>query len=278
MDDRNRTLIRPSVYAYDDPVRFVEDAFRWRKQQDPAISVRKAAQEAGWDSPAVLAGILSRKRSIKLKHAPFLARAIALDPSEMLYFKTLIQRAGAQSLEEREMFELLLNQLSPRDDSGTLRSEEPELFSHWTHTAILSLARLGGCRADAEFIRARLKFPVAIEQVRATLELLQRIGLLSVDGEGMLKPIPQHVTTRTDVSHRGAQEYFRQVSALAAEAVPTPLDQREFQCFSLGIHQRDLPAFKQLIRSFRSQSEKLASGEKDRVYQMNLQFFPLTSD
>jgi hypothetical protein len=54
------------------------------------------------------------------------------------------------------------------------------------------------------------------------------------------------------------------------------MEEREFQCFSILVSQQNIPTIKEILRACRAQLAQVSSPAGDRVYQVNLQFFPLT--
>ncbi len=267
-----------NLYAYRDPVLFVIDTFDHRRKSDPGFSVRKWAREMGLSSPVQMAEILNRKRAIKLKDVDALQIGLGLDPSQRLFFQLLIKSAAAQTQEDRELFGTLLAHHSPGNDNQVIRTDSESIFSHWVHMAILTLCRIQDFPARVETLVEVFEARVDRATITSAIELLLEDGLLTVSAEGTLQRTSTSVSTHTDRTNRGAHEYFRQVADLSKQAIELPLDEREFQCFSFAIAQNQIPLAKELVRSLRTRLSALTAETASKVYQANLQLFPLTSE
>src|SRR5690606_20490939 len=135
---------------------------------------------------------------------------------------------------------------------------------------ILAMTDLAKPPASAEEIHARLGGRAAIHEVRAALERLKDLGLIE-EREGSLRATCERVTTRADVSNRGAREYHKEVSMLASQALETQgVEEREFQSFALSLPASKLPLAKEMMRKFRTQfCEAMGQEPGDAVYQAN---------
>jgi uncharacterized protein (TIGR02147 family) len=262
--------------ALRDPIELIKARFRQLKARRPELTLRAWAVEFGMDSPEVLVLILQRKKALRLRHAPALERALDLDPSQSLYFRTLIQYATARDEEERRYFRSVLDLLAPPMDMDAVRVESDELFAHWIDAALTPLSQVEDLSMEAVRIAERLVAKVDTVQIGRSIEKLVRLRLLQADESGRLRATRHRVSTRTETSHAGARAYYRQVSELASAAADFPLETREFQCFAIGVRQAELPRYKELLRQFRVQLAKLESSAPDVVYQANIQFFPLS--
>jgi uncharacterized protein (TIGR02147 family) len=267
---------RPSPFTYGDPIAFLSDSHRSLRAKEPSLTLAKWAGRMGLRSPELLTLLLRRKKPLRLKHLGFLLKGLDLDASEQTYLKALVYRACARSAEEAELWDLLLARLNP----GLAPRLEPatELFSHWLHAVVLTLGETLS-HVDEHSVLAALRAPATSEEVRHAITTLQGFGLLQAGPDGRLRTTYQRVTSRNDVSHAGAKAYVRQVSALAAQAVSLPVQEREFQCFALAMNPDRLHLYKEIIRSFRSQMAQLSARENGTtVYQVNFQMFPVSHD
>jgi uncharacterized protein (TIGR02147 family) len=155
--------------------------------------------------------------------------------------------------------------------------DDNDVFSHWVHMAILTMARMKNIKHTKNTIHEYLLESVSQDVINDSLERLLSLNLISYDENGYLKRSQDHTTSKNDVFKKSPHDYFEQVSELAKNGAKISADQREFQCFSLAINHEQMPAFKEVIRNFRAKVAALADTENsDQVYQFNIQFFPLT--
>ncbi len=273
------TLLKaPNLYDYRDPVLFVIDTFDYRRKADEAFSVRRWAKEMGLSSPVQIADILNRKRSIKLKDVDALQLGLGLDPTQKLFFQLLLKLTAAQTQEDRMLFETLIAHHLPGADDHTLRTDNDDVFSHWSNMAILTLCRVPGFQVRVDTLAEVFEGRVDRTRIETAVALLLNEGLITIESDGCLRRTSTSVATHTDRPNLGAHSYFRQVADLSKEAISLPLDEREFQCFSFALSPRQMPIAKELVRSLRTRLSALTDETASQIYQANLQLFPLTDE
>ncbi len=256
-------------------MQFILESFKEFKAKDSGFTVRKWADQMGLESPALLVMILKGQKALRVGFTDFLARGLALDEAEKLYFKTLILRKNARSDDEREVFDSILAALSPGKNFSADYSESESVFDHWSTLTLLTAAKIPGFSVDPEKVRECFLAEVDPSTLRNGLRLLEEEGLMRRDG-GKPSPVYKRVSSQNDKKNAGARRYFRQVFDMAKDAIEMPLEEREFQSFSLAIDEGKLSTAKELIRDLRNRLAALEGSDANRVYHANLQFFPMT--
>lgn len=269
-----------SIYTYLKLSQFLSDRFRTEKQNDPSLTIKTWATKIGFSSSHVLINILKGKTLIKMKLAEIFERGLGLDASEFNYFKALILYANLKIDEEKRVFEVLLTQYRPQSsESAVVRVDDGSIYSSWLDGTILEMSKLNHFQMSEAEIEKRLRKKVTKEMLNGRIEKLTQLGLLSASLDGSLKALHDSVSTSTDHPIASIQSYYSEVSQLAIEASALPVDEREFQCFSLAMNKEDLTFVKTMIRDLRSRVENSIGGQKlQNVYQINLQCFPVTHD
>lgn len=265
-----------SVYRYQSAIEFLKDSISEKKRVHSDFSLRKFSKQIEFGSHAYLIMILKGRRQLTLKQVPALAQGFDLTAEERIYFQTLVQLEQAKSEEEKDLIRLWLNDLNPKKEYRILEAEHYHLIADWVHMAILTLAKIEGAQITAENVHRLIGAKLTVPVIRTAIERLLDLGLLKEEN-GKHIPTFHCVRTKDDVSNKGAREYHRQVSKLAAEAV-TEQDPsiREFQAFSLTVPKDKIPLAKDMIRKFRHQMVQIMESEPGyEVYQCNLQFFKL---
>ena len=267
-----------SIFNYESPRQFLLDFLADKQHKDSKYSIRSFARDMGLPSHTLLVMILQGKRPLRVRHAMFLAKGMALSSQERLFLQALIQFDSAEDPEEKKLCGLWLSDLHPTKEFKTRELSEFTVVSHWVHMAILAMTSVKDFDGTAEQAHLKLRDKVSIHEVRAALERLLGLGLLTRTATGKLKPTYERITSRNDVADLGAQKYHQGVMELAQKALEkVPVDRREFQAFSLAVPEEKIPLAKEMIRKFRSQFAKAIGSESgDHVYQMNIQLFPLT--
>ncbi|OFZ79680.1 MAG: hypothetical protein A2583_06695 [Bdellovibrionales bacterium RIFOXYD1_FULL_53_11] len=272
-EERQKTL-----FSYSSARQFLLDTLSERQSTDKSFSVRAWAREMELNTHTLLVMLLQGTRPIRLKHAAFLAKGLGLGAQEKLYFQALIQFENAEDMESKEMCSLWMSELNPGNHFTSREVDEFQVISHWMHMAILSMLHLKDFGPDPREIAKRLKGKVTANEVRAALERLSGLGFIKKDNHGKLRATFARVSTSDDLKNEGARRYHAQVLDLAKDAIMNiPLEQREFQSFTLAVPKNKMKLAKEMIRRFRGQfAQAVGRSGADEVCQMNIQFFQLT--
>lgn len=97
------SIRRPEVLRYTDHRVFLEDWFRWKKEQNPRFSHRLFARLAGQRSPSLLLSVIKGQRNLTDKTAEAFARAMGLSDSERAAFCMLVQLERSEAGVERRV-------------------------------------------------------------------------------------------------------------------------------------------------------------------------------
>ncbi len=267
------------IYDYQSPKQFLLDRVSSIQKQDPSVSIRGLATKMGLKSHALLLMLLQGKRPLRVKHATPIAKGLGLSSQERLYLQALIQFDSALDLEEKRLCGLWLSNLHPEHTVASRQIDHFELVSNWIHMALLSLCETHDFDPAPEAIARRFGGRVSSTEVRAAIERLRSLELITFNASnGSFKPSQHQVCTPDDVASQGVRKYHKEVMRLAHDALErVPLNQREFQSFAISIPAAKASLAKEMIRKFRQQFGKAMGSEPgDEVYQFNLQFFQLT--
>jgi uncharacterized protein (TIGR02147 family) len=270
-----------SIYNYQDPISYLSDYLKETLASDD-LSLKKWAKEAGLDSTTPLVDLFKGKKNLSASMLATLIDKIGLDPSEYIYFTALVAKKRANSPLENELYNLILNDLSPRSPLmgkpyfECKRFENSDIFSHWIFTTILTLSSLKNFELSALNISENLREPLSVETIQAALDQLIELELLQKNDEGKLVPTYQSVTSKSNVKSDDASKYFQQMADLSKNAIDVSLDKREFHSFSIPVDTNKIQLAKEIIRKCRANLAALSDQNGNAVYQANLSFFPLT--
>jgi uncharacterized protein (TIGR02147 family) len=238
----------------------------------------------GLKSHLVLKKILNKDTLIKKSHYAFLNLVLELDGNEEYYFLALVDLLHAKTIEERNLYQLTLNSLSPGEKFDVKILDNTEIFRNWINMAILSLSKIKNQNWNAEKVLQSLS-PInpqlTLEDINKSIGLLVQNEVLVVDENNEITNLYNRVTTRTAVRKVDSHLYYDQVSDLSKSASRLEsFEQKEFQCFSTPLKNIDIPQVQSLIRDLRNKISKIAGdgSEADEVFQINLQLFPLSDN
>jgi uncharacterized protein (TIGR02147 family) len=157
-----------------------------------------------------------------------------------------------------------------------------EFFTEWFHSAIYELSFTGTFSDDPKALAATLTPRIRPEQARKSLELLERLGLLSRDADsGQYKPTHSRISTGDEIASLAITRYHQKMIELGKESLTAIHAQaRDISSVSIAIPSSLLPEVKKEISLFRKKLLNMAEQARnaDVVYQTNIQLFPLSRD
>jgi uncharacterized protein (TIGR02147 family) len=268
----------PNIYAYHDFRLFLKDYFEDQKAKRPAFSHRFVLNKMGISSSGFLANILSGKRKLPHSHVSRLSEALGLGRKAGRYFETLVAFTQARKVSEKaRLFQELVAQKPA--DLKVLEGIQLRLFSTWYYVALRELIFFFPLRDEYETLAKKLVPPIKPQEARTAIEDLLQLGLLERDKRGFLRQHQAALSTGDEVRSIQAANYQRATMELAKEAIERiPHTDRDISTLTLTLSDASFRAAVDEIRAMRKRLLKLAvdEGKPDRVFQCNLQLFPVS--
>jgi len=267
----------PDIFLYTDYRSYLSDWFDESKKQHSFMSYRYLGSKIPTD-PGYLVRILSGQRHISEALIPGFIQALRLSDREAQYFQALVPFTKARG--ERSVREALQKLLALRDlRVKTLESGQYKFYQAWYHTSVRLVLALGKFTGDFGGLARCLSPEITPEQAEESVRLLQDLGLVREDPDGSWHLTEDFITTGDAWKGIGVKEFQRQTLRLAMESVDRhSREERSISTLSLTIPRSELPALKEITKQFRAQVMRWAGAQADpdRVYQVNIQIFPLS--
>ena len=271
------------------PSDFLRALYLQKKKGRSQYSTRAFARDLGM-SQTLLSLILNGKRSLTLSQATRVAALLGLSESqsEHLLNLTLAHLPQNAKLSKRVVEKLQPIRLEIKNASNknnfmklcrVLGTDEFHLISHWYTLAILDLATTEGFKSDPLWISRRLK--IHPEQAKESIERLLELGLMSRQPNGQLVKTSQHLSFKNSKSEAAIRNYHRQMIEKAGEHLSRDsveaYQSRSISAATLAIRKDKIAIAKDKIEKFKTEmAELLTEGSSQEVYQLNVQFFPLS--
>lgn len=236
--------------------------FAERCRKNPSYSLRAFSRSMGMDSSTVSA-IMNGKRPLTIKSAKKIIHG--LDIVNPVEAQTLIAETFADNKEAQEL------------DYAQMSLETSELIAFWQHYAILAVLQLDGFKATDRNINERLGIPIGI--VWECLDRLEKLGLVEKTPKGWVFT-GKNVATTADIPSGILREGHRQYINKALQSLDNdPVEVRDISGITMSISKSRLKEAKKMIQDFRRKlCTLLEDGNRDAVYRLNVQLFPLTKE
>lgn len=267
-----------SVFDYTDYRKYMHDYYIEQKAKNKAFSYRYFAQKAGYNSSGMYKDIVSGRTNITLGFIMKLSKAMGHNLKEEEYFESMVHFNQAKSIEEKKKY---FGRMMRFYNSKAYRvdSSQYEFYSKWYYSAIRDLLAIGNFSDDYSKIARTLNPTIRAEQARKAVQILLELGLIKKDGNGYYKAADKIITTGDEVKSLNVKNFQLSMMELAKDALDRhPAAQRNISTVTFSISKEtygdieaELVAFRKRILSMAEKSQN-----EDRVYQLNLQLFPLT--
>lgn len=270
----------PDIFAYTSYARFLRDAYAEKKAANPKYSYAILSRKAGFKSRSNLIEISSGKAPLSHLRVFQVARALELDPAESEYFVALVHFNNSTSLKEREFHLERMGTLSGKAPGRIIGEGQFAYFSEWYHPVVRELACMPAFKGDLAALAKAVRPAISVKQAKESLELLLKLELLEKTAQGRYRQADGSIQTADELTSYIILRYQRENLRLSEAALDgVEPEDRDISTFTAGVSRSCFLAVKKEIQAFRKHLSKLVDKDRgsDRVYQLNLQFFPVSA-
>ncbi len=267
------------LFSYLDYRSYLKDRFAELKKSHRSFSHRHFCAKAGFTSPNFLKLVMDGKRNLTSKSINSVADALELNDKEKNFFSSLVQFNQAKEIEEKNLAYDQLKHLRKDLPLKRIEHSQFEYLDHWYAVAIRELIGLKNFQENPEWICQRLQNQVTPKQVKKSIQLLERLGLIERNTKGNLKQKQNPLSTGDEVSSLAAHRFHQHMIEKGKEALQqTPAEFRDISSLTIPVSQKTFETIKQKVQLFRKELLAVAHEQKetDTVYQLNIQFFNLS--
>lgn len=250
-------------------IQVLKDRLSLRKRKSSGYSLRAYARDLDLH-PAALSEILRGSRELPLKYSNGVVDKLALTPKEKTLFLESLYRAKVH----------LDGIPLDFDESKYLLDESYfKIIAEWEHYAVLTLFDIKSFVCNI----ASVSDALGIDALRSEVVInnLLRAGLISKsDEDGSYVNTHAKVKTTEDVSSPALRQAHLETLDIGKNKMASvAVEQRDFSSICIAIDPDRVIEAKVIIREFRRKMESLfSSSEKKQVYQLAIQFYPITKN
>jgi uncharacterized protein (TIGR02147 family) len=266
----------PSIFAYSDYRPFMRDAFA-EKKASSRFSWREFAKRAGYASPVFLKLVAEEKSSLSAEGIERVGLALGLTDKEQEFFRLLVFFTHEKDNKKKQKLFNEMRHIATLCKSHILEANLYDYYKEWYHSVIRELAP----NVSSESEISKLLTPkIPLPQVKASITLLLKLGLLEKDSSGKYRQTNKHITTGENISSMAVRKHHENMGALAVAALESvSKNERDISGITMGLSKDGFEAVKTEIANFRRRIKEIAAQserEEESVYRVNLQLFPLS--
>ena len=282
-------LLPPVLGAYTDYRHYLRDFYEFKRAQTRTAlrpySYATFSAVADIKSPNYLKLIIDGQRNLSVEMARKFAKPLGLNKDETEEFVALVVYTQTADPLERNRHLKGLSDLRVRQQlkAGEIQTETWEKVPSWVTWVLYSLADQTGVQFDLNQIYEVMRGKARMEEVRKSLERLLE------SGELIKNPETGEITKGRELMSGSENVPVALVRKLQAELIYLGLEslfqdlpqEREFGAATLSLTESEFEQLKFELRQFRKRwvkdiSVKRKDSKGDRVFQLNIQLFPVT--
>jgi uncharacterized protein (TIGR02147 family) len=267
------------LYQYSDYRSYIKELLALRKQKGLPASNRWFAEQAGIHSSSWLTDLLKGRKGMSLTIAANISLLCRHSILEAKYFSALVLFNQAGSNEERNELYREMTRIRQLKDTEILTTEQYDYYAVWYHSVVRSLIGMHGFNGDYKKLAGMVSPAITPSQARKSVELVKRLGLVMVNPQGGYELNTRSVTSGDHEKSLAVVNFQQETMRLAQEAIDRhPKEMRDIFTVTMGISEKNFSEIKQIMDDARKKIVTLAKNETvaDRVYQLNVQLFPLS--
>jgi len=268
----------PVVFDYSDYHIYLDDWMRARKAARGSFSYQEFANRAGMKSRSFLRLVCKGEKQLSSAAAMRVSEAIRHTLREAEYFAVLVDLNNARTLAEKRLHLDRLRKIH-KPSRGTLLSvQQYDLFGKWYVIPVWELVTIVDFHGDYRILGRLLDPPIGAMEARSAVDLLLSLRLIEPRGHRYVQT-QTILHTRDELRSEAIKSYQVQTMQLAEEALERfPQRCRHIGTLSLGLDEDSWSQIQEKVRIFRQELTDIAQQVRkvDRVYQCNIQLFPLS--
>ncbi len=284
----------PSLGAYTDFRQYLKDVYEYRRQTEStglrAYSYSAFSAAADIKSPNYLKLIIEGRRNLSDDMIVRFARALRLQKNENEEFRALVHYGQATEPIERNQYLKELADIRARRAfaTGEISPQAWEKVPSWMGWVLYAMTDQKGVSFDADELYRLMRAKTSPEDVRGELKRLLSNGDLKqevVEPGAALAPI----TKGRDLIDSPQELPVEMIRKLQAELIYLGIEslfrdspkEREFGAMTIAMTQPEFEQVRFELRQMRKRIQKdlkmkRETTQGERVYQMNIQLFPVT--
>jgi uncharacterized protein (TIGR02147 family) len=267
------------IFEYIDYRKLLNDLYKEKREECPYFSYRYIAKKVGFSSAGFLANIIQGKRNISPEYIFGFAKLFKLKKTETEYFELLVNFDQARNHDQKKYyFEKILSSKKSKIKITDLQNYE--FYSKWYYTAVrevLDVYEWDG--VDYSELAKRIMPPLSTGEIKKAVELLLNMGFIRKNKKGFYEQTDQFISTGYDARSLAITNFLVSTIDLARGAIDRfPRDQRSMSALTFSISADGYAAIDERLKTFRREILEIARADKnrDRIYHVNFQIFPMS--
>jgi uncharacterized protein (TIGR02147 family) len=266
------------IFQYIDFRQYLRDYYKEKKATTRYFSYRYFCRKAGISSPVFLKLVMDGKSNISAAMIDKFAIAIGLNKQESRFFKHLVLFNQSTDAEEKQDHYAVLVTMSNNVSQHVLGSEQFEYLRKWHTVVIRELVCQHDFKDDFAALANAVVPTIARRDAEQSVRLLFRLGLIAKNADGAYRQTDRALATNREIAGPAIRAFNKTMIDMARQAVDSiESTERNISGMTVGVSKSSYDVLCAEIDAFKNRIATIVNNgsEADRVYQMNIQLFPV---
>ncbi|MBN1128852.1 MAG: TIGR02147 family protein [Chitinispirillaceae bacterium] len=269
-----------NIFEYQNYRLYLKDYYNEQKSTKKYFSYRYFSKKAGINASAFLYYVIEGKRNLTKSSIEKISSTIGHSKEENDYFENLVFFNQGKTIAEKAMYYSRIVECRKPLDIKTIDKDQYEFYSKWYHSIVREIACMIDFKDDYAVLGSYLVPAIGAKEAQASIDLLERIGLLERDENGLYHQTDAVIGVKPAGHDAFVIEKFQlemlDLSRKSFDEVPR--SERLSASTTFSISKATFELFKMKTREFRKELLEIAKldNEPDRVYQFTFNLFPAT--
>lgn len=268
-----------SIFIYSEYREYIKDAINEKRGKNPRYSYRCAAERIGTSS-GTLSRIINGSRHLGTSLLPKMVLYLGLKRREAQYFTLLVNfELISDDSKKRQCYQDILRMRTERNI--LVPEDNHQFFEQWYYVALFELLRIVKDTSNPAAIGSMLMPPLSEAKTRKAIEVLKRIGYVRQESDDPNCTTEPFLTTGDSWESVAIHSFQVAMSNLAAKALDTvPKEDRDISTLTMALSKDAFKRIREVVKNARAEITAIERecSNPQRVYQINMQCFPLTQD
>jgi uncharacterized protein (TIGR02147 family) len=270
----------PNLYEYVNYRLFLQDLLaEHKKDTEPDFSHKVILAKMGISSTGFLSNVMAGRKNLTPIQIIKLAKIIKINKAEAAYFEAMVYFTQAKVIDEKnEYFNRLVT--LQKVNLKVLDKKKMSVFSKWYYVVIRELLYFYSYNgSNPSALGHKVEPTIRHTEANQAIRYLEELGLIQKDKDGNYRQIDNAVTSGDEVKSLHLTNFQLATMELAKRAIQKiPAAERDVSVLTMTLSPDSFQMIKSELQHIRKRIAKIAVDEDkpDRVYQLNVQFFPVT--
>ncbi len=286
----NLADLKPPVLSqFLDFRKYLQSYYEYRRLQTSKslrpFSYATFSAAAGIKSPNYLKMIIDGDRNLSMDTVDKFAKALHLTKDQTEEFRWMVLFLQSDEPAQRNLYlkELMSHRVKAKIKSGEIKGDVWERIPSWVSWILYTLTDQENVSFDMDTLRDIFRNQVSQDDIKLALnKLLERGDLVKDESTGAIKKTGSMMSQAEDIPVELVRKLQAELMTLGLESLyRDSATEREFGTATLCLTREEFEEVRFQLRKLRKDVQKniavnRASKPGERVYQLNLQLFPVT--